>query len=135
MRPAVSWALLSCVLLGCSSDRDAIDRRLAELQEDIRKLHAKDDSIAGRLESLESKAIRAAAPEPANGSRVVRPELKVIKVVPGETAADGAALDGEVAPEERPDAPGSRPVIRLRGKEGRASDNADIVARQSGEDR
>ncbi|HEY8943947.1 MAG TPA: hypothetical protein VIM73_06790 [Polyangiaceae bacterium] len=136
MRSAVCLGLLPLLLLACSSDRDAIDKRLAELREDIRKLQSNQDSMSGRLDSLEIKSAQQ-APRPPSEQRVERPELKVVKVVPGsDTTPSAGSAEPEVAPEERPDAPGERPVIRLRGsKESRVGEGSETVARQSEESR
>jgi hypothetical protein len=139
-------ALLSMLFLsafcawGCSSDRDAMEKRLAELGKDIQRLQSSNDELADRLGDLETKVATApAAPRSEPGEkRLERPPLRVVKLVPGadaELPADGGPAVAEVAPDERPDAPGQRPVIRLRGgKESRSSDASDTLARQGSED-
>lgn len=123
-------------MLGCSSERDATNKRLAELGEDIRKLQSSHDSVLGRLDSLELKTARDVPQNAPRAQRVERPELKVVKVVPqGDPVTGAVAFDSEITPEERPDAPGPRPVIRLRGggREGRAGPERDAGARESEE--
>jgi hypothetical protein len=124
MRLGVICSLFLCVsLLGCSSDRNSVDKRLAALQEDITRLQADNDRLDERVDALEVKSVPAAAPpaaasSAANSSAMVeRPPLKVVKVVPTEEGATVTpeSEDGDVHPAERADAPGSRPMIRLRG--------------------
>jgi hypothetical protein len=139
MRSAVPSVLLFSTLcvLGCASDNDAISKRLAELRKDIQRLQSSNDELADRMNDLETK-VATSPPSPRSEpgeNRRERPPLRVVKLVPGgsaEAPTDGAP---EMAPEERPDAPGQRPVIRLRGgKESRASDASDTLARQASED-
>ncbi len=109
-------------LFGCASDRDALEKRLSGMREDITHLQAENDRLAERLDGLEVKA-SAAREKPATPPAAQdRPPLKVVKLAPDDALA--LANAAEVAPEDRPDAPGSRPVIRLRGKaDGRADDS------------
>jgi hypothetical protein len=117
--------LLLPTAAGCASDRDAIDKRMAALREDITRMQAENDRLGERVDALEAKgssapAKTAAAPE----AKVERAPLKVVKLVPGDgPVPSGDAEAVELAADERPDAPGTRPVIRLRGKgeEGRGS--------------
>ena len=121
--------------LGCSSGQAAIEKRLVELSEEIRRLQSKDDRIVSRLDELETRAASAVpATAPADGARVERPPLRVVKVVPGAEAASAENPGPEVAPEERPDAPGQRPMIRLRGSSKERGSDGDAVARQSSEE-
>lgn len=117
MRSVVACIWLSTWVLGCSSDRDAVDKRLAELGEDIRKLRSSHDAVLGRLDLLESNPPQAEqAPRTPRPGTLERPELRVVTLAPeAGQASNDATLDSEVTPEERPDAPGPRPVIRLRG--------------------
>lgn len=124
MRAALFYSLL--VLLptaGCASDRDAIDKRMAAMREDITHMQAENDRLGERVDALEAKNSAPAKTAPAAEAKVERAPLKVVKLVPGDgPAPTGEAEPTELAADERPDAPGTRPVIRLRGKaeEGRA---------------
>lgn len=137
MRSALATLLFACLSSGCSSDRDAIEKRLSELREDIRKLQANNDSLATRLDSLETRVAAStpsSSPTSTAEARVERPPLRVVKLVPGGDGDNAVVSDDaptEVKPEERPDAPGQRPVIRLRGKGG---DGVDALARQSSQE-
>jgi len=114
-----AFSLLCLLALGCSSDRDAIEKRLSTLRDDITRVQAENDRLSERVETLEVKQSAPPAPAEAASARVERPALKVVKLVPDEAGGEsGAASPGaEPSPEERPDAPGTRPVIRVRGKE------------------
>lgn len=121
------YSLVALVSLasGCSSDREAIEKQLSSLRDDIRRLQKDNDRFAGRLDTLEAATSRAAAAprdpgEETAANRLERPPLRVVKMVP-EAAREAGAVD--VAPEELPDAPGPRPVIRLRGTKDSASES------------
>ncbi len=123
-------------LFGCSSDRDAIEKRLSALGEDISRVQAENDRLGERVEALEVKGA-APAPKAANSEpRADQPPLRVIKLVPGGPESGADVDPSELTPEERPDAPGNRPVIRVRGgkdarsEEGRSSGS---IARQAEE--
>lgn len=134
MRSALMPLFLLLLSSACSSDRSSIDKRLAELGEEIRRLQSKNDALATRVDGLEGK-VQASAARPSADAKeplAARPALRVVKLVPGEEGASLASPESEVLPDERPDAPGQRPVIRLRGREGR--DSSDAVARQSSEE-
>ncbi len=139
MRSALSLVLLSaCSLWGCSSDHDAVEKRLSELRNDIQKLQTSNDALSDRLDSLETKVASSPTPAPGtNEKRVERPPPRVVKLVPGaegEVAPDGTP--GEVSPDERPDAPGQRPMIRVRGGSSKDSrSGSDTLARQSEDNR
>lgn len=122
MRAAVfSTLVLLFSTAGCASDKNAIDKRMAGLRDDITRLQAENDRLGERMEALE---VKTPAPAPKNAAaaaptdtKVERAQLKVVKLLPGEApAASSDAAAVELAADERPDAPGARPVIRLRGK-------------------
>jgi hypothetical protein len=125
-------------LFGCSSDRDAIEKRLSALSEDISRVQAENDRLGERVGALE---VKGASPAPKTADRtpqVERQPLKVIKLVPGGGESGADADPSELAPEDRPDAPGNRPVIRVRGsaKETRSDESrasTGSIARQSEE--
>ena len=118
---------------GCASDRDAIDKRMAGLRDEISRLQAENDRIGERVDALEARAV---APPPKNARpgfadpKVERAPLKVVKLLPGE-AGTAEAEAGELAADERPDAPGPRPVIRLRGRDAEGREDRGSSKRQS----
>lgn len=134
MRSALLPLCLLLLSSACSTDKSSIDKRLAELGEEIRRVQSKNDALASRLDELAVKvqASQQAASTRPDPAAAQRPQLRVVKLVPGEGGAPLAGPDAEVLPDERPDAPGQRPVIRVRGREGR--DSSDTVARQSAEE-
>jgi hypothetical protein len=141
MRAAVfSTLVLLFSTAGCASDRDAIDKRMAGLREDITRLQAENDRLGDRIDALEVKnsapvSKNAAAPGAAE-PKVERAPLKVVKLLPGDAPTGTADADApELAADERPDAPGTRPVIRLRGKDADSREGRSSPKRQnSGED-
>lgn len=95
-----------------------MEKRLASLRDDITRLQADNDRLVERVDALETRPTRAPAPTTAPNEKVnARAPLKVVTLTPGDVAlpSDEGAPQ-EVAVDDRPDAPGSRPVIRLRGK-------------------
>ena len=90
-----------------------MEKRLNALRDDISHLQADNDRLTERLDGLEakgrepSKAASAAPTEPA------RPNLRVVKLSPDNNVVQA---NSEVLPEDRPDAPGNRPMIRVRGQ-------------------
>ncbi|MFZ5889449.1 MAG: hypothetical protein ACOY0T_00120 [Myxococcota bacterium] len=117
-----------------------MDKRLASLRDDITRLQADNDRLDERVDALEARPQPAAAPAPAAGKpsdgETSRPPLKVVKLVPN-AAPTGDASSGDVPADERVDAPGNRPMIRLHGRESRDDRRAQASsARQSsGEER
>jgi hypothetical protein len=72
-----------------------------------------------RMDAIEVE--RVPAREPSTAPKAAAPAvehapLKVVKLEPENGATALASPAREVSPAERPDAPGDRPVIRLRGK-------------------
>jgi len=124
--------MLVCCAAGCASDRDAIDRRLEGLSEDISRLQATNDRLMQRLDQLEvERASRRDAKAPAAAPPPEHAPLKVVKLEP-EPSTSAAAPANAVSPAELPDAPGDRPVIRLRGrsdgKDSRSDDKGPAVS-------
>ena len=129
VRVRVGIGVVFWLATGCASDRDAIDRRLAGLSDDISRLQATNDRLVQRMDALEVErsALRQEGPKsrakPAAAS-VEHAPLKVVKLEPAEGGiATLSARTPDVAPAERPDAPGERPVIRLRGRADSKSDS------------
>lgn len=128
--PSSKWALLSLAALvagltaGCGGgSRDAMEKRLAELREDITRLQNSQDRIAERMMAMEIQrqqdGARAAAPAPATSARPVeRPPLKVIRLEPGQPGGPAAPTETAPVAEPEDDDKGDRPVIKLRGKQG-----------------
>ena len=78
MRVAALCAIsLLLPLLGCASDRQAVDRRLAGLRDDIARLQTENDRLAERVDALEGKGVTPAAPS-ASENKITRPPLKVV---------------------------------------------------------
>jgi hypothetical protein len=128
VRARFGIGLVFCLAAGCASDRDAVDRRLAGLSDDIARLQATNDRLMQRMDALEVESVPAREPSPAPKAAapaVEHPPLKVVKLEPDSGTTAMANPPREVSPAERPDAPGDRPVIRVRGKaDSKADDRA-----------
>ncbi|HEX6766041.1 MAG TPA: hypothetical protein VF103_11200 [Polyangiaceae bacterium] len=101
-------------LSGCASEGDALEKRLAKLQEDLTRVQSQTDRMAERLDAVElrqatapQKEERVASAAPAT---VSRPKLKVVRV-----EADGEVAD-ETAENGPADDTGPRVVIQGEGK-------------------
>jgi hypothetical protein len=129
VRLRVGIGVVFWLATGCASDRDAIDRRLAGLSEDISRLQATNDRLVQRVDALEVERSSVRQQGSKSGAKlaaapVEHAPLKVVKLEPAESGiATLSARTPDVAPAERPDAPGERPVIRLRGRGDSKSDN------------
>jgi hypothetical protein len=106
------------ILAGCGSGRDAMEKRLVSLQDEVTHLQNSNDRLAERLQAIEIQGINArkqpekAGVEPED-TRVVRPELRVVKVAPGGGGGEEAAApEPEAAAEDGT----PRPVLRDYGK-------------------
>lgn len=107
--------VLSLAFAGCASEGNALDKKLAKLQEELTRVQSQTDRMAERLDAMELRQStqaraeeRVAAAAPATHSR---PKLKVVRVESdGELSADrpfdGAAVDDS----------GPRVVIQGEGK-------------------
>lgn len=128
MRAVLICSILVAAISGCSSDRNAMDKRLAGLRDDIARLQADNDRLSERVEALETHPAPAPAPakQAAANADESHPPLKVVKLVPNAAPA-GDSNTGDVAADERVDAPGNRPVIRVYGRESR-DDRRDRVS-------
>jgi hypothetical protein len=113
-----SRALLGLALVlpvfGCASEGEALEKRLAKLQEEVTRVQSQTDRMAERLDAVELR--QATAPRAdervakAEPTTVARPKLKVVRV-----ESDG------VVPDETLDSPpadesGPRVVIQGEGK-------------------
>jgi hypothetical protein len=111
-------APLCLIFAGCGgSGRDAMEKRLSSLQDEVTHLQNANDRLAERLQAIEIQGLRAhserakAEVEPED-TRVVRPQLRVVKVGPGgEQRAEEPAPPEPVAEEND----GPRPVIKDHG--------------------
>jgi outer membrane murein-binding lipoprotein Lpp len=118
------WVAL--LLAGCSSGLEGVDKRLSAMQDEITKVQSQNDRLVERLDAVESRQAKvesaAKAPALAGSSAPTseRPSLKVVKVVPEDTAGMPSPQVGTQAPGEAADDPSPRPVIKLRGSGGKA---------------
>jgi hypothetical protein len=112
-------APLCLIFAGCGgSSRDAMEKRLSSLQEEVTHLQNSNDRLAERLQALEIQGLKAgsspakAEVEPED-TRVVRPQLRVVKVGPaGEERAEDAPPAAEAVADESNE---PRPVIKDHG--------------------
>jgi outer membrane murein-binding lipoprotein Lpp len=100
------------LVLGCSSDRDAIEKQLSKLREEVRQLQSDTDRMSERIDVVEAQRpaasderVASAAPE-----AVTRPKLKVVRVGP-----DGTSASSEAAQDPEAEA-GPRVLIQGEGK-------------------
>ncbi len=115
---------VAALLSGCGgSSKNAVEKRLGDLREEITRLQNSQDRLAERMMAMEIQrqqdTTRASAPAaPAAGPRMERPPLKVIRLEPGQPAGAPAAPAADEVPATEDDEKGQRPVIKLRGKQG-----------------
>lgn len=127
MRAVLLCSIFVGAISGCSTDRDAMDKRLAGLRDDIARLQADNDRLSERVDALETHPAPAPVPakDTAASKEESRPPLKVVKLVPNAAPA-GDSNSGDVAVDERVDAPGNRPVIRVYGRDSRDDRRAQV---------
>jgi uncharacterized coiled-coil protein SlyX len=117
---AATWLAL---LAGCSSGLEGVDKRLSAMQEEITKVQSQNDRLVERLDAVEARQARSdtvARPAAAQaGGASERPSLKVVKVVPEDSAGMPTPQVGTQAPGDAADDPSPRPVIKLRGGGGK----------------
>jgi hypothetical protein len=118
-----SISLVSLVLLcaACGGNKDALEKKVSGLQEEVTRLQNGNDRLAERLQAVELGIMKS---EPSMSEkrtaeekdRVVRPPLKVVHVGPGnENIAEEAAAEPTPEPEQE-----KRPVLKDYGS-GRAT--------------
>jgi hypothetical protein len=123
MRSACIWSspfalaglgALSLSLAACASEGNALDKKLAKLQEELTRVQSQTDRMAERLDAMELRQATEARAEErvaAAAPQLSRPKLKVVRVESdGEPAMD-QAVDGAPA-----DDSGPRVVIQGEGK-------------------
>lgn len=120
---------VAALLSGCSSGLEGVDKRLSAMQDEITKVQNQNDRLVERLDAVEARQAKVdsspKAPLVASGAPTSeRPSLKVVKVVPEDTAGMPSPQVGTQAPGDAADDPSPRPVIKLRGSGGK-SDKAD----------
>jgi hypothetical protein len=122
-RAPSSLLVLGCcfaaaALVGCSSGLEGVDKRLSAMQDEISKMQNQNDHLVERIDAMEvhqANTDRAAKPAAQVAGVSERPSLKVVKVLPEDTAGMPSPQVGTQAPGEAADDPSPRPVIKLRG--------------------
>jgi hypothetical protein len=103
------------LLAGCASEGDALDKRLAKLQEEVTRVQSENDRMAERMDAVELRQATQDRPEErvasAAPATVSRPKLKVVKVESEGDFSSAEAVDA--APTEDT---GPRVVISGEGK-------------------
>jgi hypothetical protein len=119
-----SISLVSLVLLcaACGGNKDALEKKVSGLQEEVTRLQNGNDRLAERLQAVEMGMLKSEPRSLSQSSaendkdRVVRPPLKVVHVGPGsENVAEEEAAEPTPAPVEE-----KRPVLKDYGS-GRAN--------------
>jgi hypothetical protein len=90
-RSALAGVAFAGSLAACSSERDATEKRLAELRDEMTRVQNTADRLEDRVSALEVGAVaRSAAtePAPAAAAPVYRPRLKVVHVTPESPNAE-----------------------------------------------
>lgn len=115
-------ALWAALLGGCSSGLEGVDKRLSAMQDEIIKVQNQNDRLVERVEAMEARQTKteSAKPTASAGKASERPSLKVVKVVPEDTAGMPSPQVGTQSPGEAADDPSPRPMIKLRGGGGKA---------------
>lgn len=113
------------MLLGCSSGLEGVEKRLSTMQDEITRLQNQNDRLVERVDAMEVReAKQASQVKAAQAPAAERPSLKVVKVVPEDTAGMPSPQVGTQAPGEAADDPSPRPLIKLRGG-GKSSEKGD----------
>jgi len=114
--PAVPFlCALSALSAGCASDGEAVEKRLAKLQEEVTRIQSETDRMSERLDAVELRQATA----PSSADRVAsapqatmsRPKLKVVRVEPGPSEPNVEAPAAQPADESGP-----RVIIQGEGK-------------------
>jgi hypothetical protein len=123
VRAPSAFLVLGCCFaaaasVGCSSGLEGVDKRLAAMQDEIAKMQNQNDHLVERIDAMEvrqANSDRAAKPGALPAGVSERPSLKVVKVLPEDSAGMPSPQVGTQAPGEAADDPSPRPVIKLRG--------------------
>jgi hypothetical protein len=127
--------LLLVPALGCSSDKDRVEKQLSKLREEVVHLQSETDRMGERLDAMEMR--QASVPHypeeriAQSSSALSRPKLKVVRVEPG---SDGSALEPEGSDATAADADtGPRLLIQGEGKslESRTLPGSSLAAKTS----
>lgn len=116
---------VAALLAGCSSGLEGVDKRLSAMQDEITKVQSQNDRLVERLDAVEARQAKtetgpkSSSPLAHGSSASERPTLKVVKVVPEDTAGMPSPQVGTQAPGDAADDPSPRPVIKLRGSGGK----------------
>lgn len=105
-------------LSGCSSGLEGVDKRLHAMQDEITKMQNQNDHLVERIDAVEvrqAKSETVARPASMASNPTERPSLKVVKVVPEDSAGMPSPQIGTPPPGEAADDPSPRPVIKLQG--------------------
>jgi hypothetical protein len=121
---------------GCSSGKNALEKRVASLQEELVALQNTNDGLSERMTAIEMRQMRSAGvpsrAESDEPSQIDRPPLKVVRMGPGARAPDPSE-DPEAAIENGDDG-AERPMIRDLGSGKQARPRASGGGlRQTGE--
>jgi hypothetical protein len=123
------FGCLAALLGGCSSGLEGVDKRLSAMQDEITKVQSQNDRLVERIDAMETRqgtAERAAkAATPSTPSAAERPSLKVVKVLPEDSAGMPTPQIGTQAPGDAADDPSPRPLIKLRGGTGKGSEKGE----------
>jgi tol-pal system protein YbgF len=106
--------LASLVPLGCAGGKDASEKQLDELRNEITKIQHDQDHLMERIEGLETsrpQGAGAGAGAAPSSSREERPALKVVVLHPDDPPTGGPE-DAAAEPEDE----GPRPTVRARGR-------------------
>jgi len=104
-------------LLGCSSGLEGVQKRLSSMQDEITKLQNQNDRLVDRVDAMEIREAKTDSPKKAPSSASQeRPSLKVVKVLPEDSAGMPSPQVEPPAAGEGTDDPSPRPMIKLRGK-------------------
>jgi hypothetical protein len=122
---------------GCSSGKNALEKRVGSLQEELVALQNTHDRLSERLMAIEMRQMQGSGPraqvDSADPMEIERPPLKVVRMGPGARSSRPFE-DPEAAIENEDDDDSARPVIRDLGSGKKARPRASGGGlRQTGE--
>lgn len=119
--------IVLCLSASSCAGETATQKRLTALQEELDRVQNRADRLEERMTALEVQSQKRTVHIDGDADAAERPNLKVVKLSPGDGAGSGTPASGEGA--KRADDDGPRPVIRATGQgEGRI-DNLDAPER------